>query len=183
MVCRRLARRYTPIIKLMNVSSGLQKVIKTLDVIERNLIIVLFSLMMGIVVFGVFMRYVFHYSLLWGQDLALVCFIWITLLGASAGAKQGKLIKVEALRRILPSSVLEFIQGLIQVCIFIFLLFLFKSGLELVKVNWATISPSLQLPISIYSVSIVVASLFMMFHYFLLVGKFILGRSVKKREG
>lgn len=166
----------------MNMGSGLHRVVKIGEKIERNIIIVLFALMMGILVFGVFMRYIFHYSLVWGQDFALICFIWVTLLGASAGAKQGKLIKVEALRRVLPSVVLEIIQGIIQICIFVFLIFLLRSGLQLVKVNWATVSPSLRLPISVYSASIVVATLFMLLHYSVSIGRFFTKRVRKRGE-
>jgi TRAP-type C4-dicarboxylate transport system permease small subunit len=86
-------------------------------------------------------------------------------MGLSLPQKQNKLIKVEALRRVLSPAVLTAIQFFIQIIIFAFLLFLFVSGLQLVKINWAAVSPSLRLPISIYSVAIVVATVFMLLHY------------------
>lgn len=67
----------------------ISKVGRTLDWLEKS-VIVLFLVSIVLLVFsGVLSRYVFHYSLAFTEELARFLFVWSALLGAAAALRTG----------------------------------------------------------------------------------------------
>ena len=139
-----------------------------LDRVERLTVIAFFLLMVGVTVLGIFLRYVFGWSLSWGQEFAQLCFIWVTLLGASIGAKRGQLIRVESFLVFFRAKAIPYLQISINVCITAFLFFLVRQSFQLVQLNWTSLLPALRWSVSSISLSILVASVLMLLHYLLL---------------
>ena len=136
-----------------------------IDYIEKIIVSVSFILMVVFIVIGVFTRYVLNFSISWGQDFALICFIWVTLVGASVGAKRGQMIRVASFITFFPKKLLPYIELFINIWISVFLIFLLKSSFDLVLFNRLSLIPSMQISMSFISASILVASLFMLIHY------------------
>jgi TRAP-type C4-dicarboxylate transport system permease small subunit len=149
----------------MAIREVFDKAMTVIDYTEKIIVMVSFILMVTFIVIGVFTRYVFNFSISWGQDFALLCFIWVTLVGASVGAKRGQLIRVASFITFLPRALLPYIELLINICISVFLVFLLKSSFDLVVFNRLSLIPSMQVSMSFISASILVASLFMLIHY------------------
>ena len=63
-----------------------------LDRIEQWVIIPLLAFLLAFITVGVFitvvMRYVFHASFLWGEELSIFAFIWCVFLGAFIGVRR-----------------------------------------------------------------------------------------------
>ena len=142
-------------------------ILKAIDQLEKTIVTICFMIMVVIIVIGVFTRYVLNFSVSWGQDLALICFVWVTLVGAGVGAKRGQLIRIESFIPLIPDKAMPYIQLLINFCITVFLIYLFKASFILVKFNWATMIPSMQISMSVFSASILLASVLMLLHYLL----------------
>ncbi|MBN1425421.1 TRAP transporter small permease [Candidatus Fermentibacteria bacterium] len=144
----------------------LKAAIKLIERLERVTVIVAFSVMVAVIALNVLLRYVFHCSLIWGQDVALICFMWTTFLGASIGAKRRMLIRVDSLLRFMSPRAARFVQLFIDLTIACFLVLLFKAGLDLVIFNLPSTIPSMvHVSMSVYSTSILVATVFMIPHY------------------
>jgi TRAP-type C4-dicarboxylate transport system permease small subunit len=149
----------------MVIRKRFDEALRIIDSVEKIVVITSFILMVAFIVIGVFTRYVLNFSISWGQDFALLCFIWVTLVGASVGAKRGQLIRVESFITFVPNRFVPYIQLFINFCIGVFLVFLLKSSMDLVIFNWHSLIPSMQISMSAISTSILVASLFMLLHY------------------
>jgi TRAP-type transport system small permease protein len=68
------------------------RVDRTLEAVERWIIIPLLACLLAFITVGVFiqvvMRYVFATSFLWGEELSLFAFIWSVFLGAVVGVRR-----------------------------------------------------------------------------------------------
>lgn len=100
-------------------------------------------------------RYVFGQPITWVEEASVYAFIWITFMGASYGAKQGKLIKVELLAGAMSENAARNLLALSQLlsliaCVYLALIVPKVIGIE---GNSKTISLPVDLPRSwFYSV-------------------------------
>ena len=81
-------------------------------------------IMVGIVGYNVFMRYVLHDAPQWGDEMAIFCMIWFCLLSASWAFKEGRHIRIEFWQSILPPRVywvMELVGHILAALIFIVL--------------------------------------------------------------
>jgi TRAP-type C4-dicarboxylate transport system permease small subunit len=94
--------------------------VKLIARIELSALAIAMIFIIGSIALQTFTRYAFGRPITWVEEAAVYAFIWITFVGASYGAKQGKLIKVElishsfgeaGLRRMLIASQLIMIIG------------------------------------------------------------------------
>ena len=59
--------------------------------------------------FQVIMRYVFHSSLGWSEELARYMFVWLVFIGISYGAKVMRHIKIDAFLYLFPKLMRPYI--------------------------------------------------------------------------
>lgn len=98
----------------------------------------LLSVMVVVQALGVFYRFVLHDSLSWSDELAAYLFVWLTCLGAAAGAKMRVHPEVRALADRLPGytqqTLADFTDGAVLALGAVFLVYggqmLFMMGTE-----------------------------------------------------
>lgn len=73
----------------------LSGLIRVIGQIEISALVVAMVFIIASIALQTFTRYAFGRPITWVEEAATYAFIWITFVGASYGAKQGKLIKVE----------------------------------------------------------------------------------------
>lgn len=73
-----------------------------IDGIEETLIAVILGLMCLITFYNVVLRYVFTDSIIWGQEVVLILFAWLVLLGMSYAVKKTAHLGVDAVTAALP---------------------------------------------------------------------------------
>ena len=73
------------------------KLIKKMNYAEEIILVTMFALMVVVIFVQVIMRYVFHSSLTWSEELGKFLFVWISWLGISIGEKRGEHIKITML--------------------------------------------------------------------------------------
>ena len=94
---------------------------------------VLILVMLGVVLVGVFYRYIINEALSWYDEFAGFILVWLTMYGSVVGLARGKHISFETLMEKLPrkgQQVMEFIGIL---CVMGFSLVVLVSGWELIK--------------------------------------------------
>ena len=74
-----------------------KKVMNFLNNIEKYLLVILFSALMGLMVFVIVLRYGFGKSVAWIEQLTRLIFVWISFSGISYAAYTRGHLKVEAL--------------------------------------------------------------------------------------
>ena len=75
------------------------KIIKNLEEILASIAI---SITVILVIVNVFLRYGFGFVMPWGQELAVLCFIWAIYLGISSCYKHGLHMGVDVILAVLP---------------------------------------------------------------------------------
>lgn len=94
--------------------------------LEDVLLVLLLSLMSVIIFIQVIMRYLFHNSLSWSEELARYLFIWSIYLSVSYAAKERKHIKIDAALYLFPHKVRPVIRiagDMIVLCFSGFIIF------------------------------------------------------------
>lgn len=84
--------------------TGYRSFLALLGRAEVILACVLVFFMITAIAAEVFFRYVLASSLLWVEEAAMICFIWITFLGAAVAAKAQRHIKIETIGAHLSGS-------------------------------------------------------------------------------
>ncbi|MCC1482276.1 TRAP transporter small permease [Roseibaca sp. Y0-43] len=86
--------------------------------LEEILASIAISVTVILVIINVVLRYGFGFVMPWGQELAVLCFIWAVYLGISSCYKHGLHMGVDAILSILPKRVV----GPFNLAILVFLL-------------------------------------------------------------
>lgn len=74
-----------------------EKIIKHVNNIEKYLIVALFSILLGMMIFGILSRYGFGISVAWTEQMTRLIFVWLSFAGISYAAVLRQHLKVEAL--------------------------------------------------------------------------------------
>jgi len=152
----------------MKFKSSLIKLKLLVDRIEEVFAIIMFSLLAGIIIISVFLRYLFNFSIPWSQDSAIIAFIWVSMIGADIAFRKKRMIKVETVYNYLPKKMRKIASLCICIIVLVFLTFLFKSSIELVQLN--SIMSIASMPMiswSSFSLSLVVTTILLFINYLL----------------
>ncbi len=125
------------------------KFLKLLDEKFEITICSLLMMTMTILIFvQVIMRYVFHSSLSWSEELARYVFIWMIYIGISYGARIMKHIKIEASLGLFPKKVRPFVVILGDILFFVFSVIIVYLAYDVVlqQVKLGQTSPALRIP-------------------------------------
>ncbi len=107
--------------------------------------LVLLVIMTVLIVLQVFFRYVVGSTLVWSEELARYIFIWIVLLGATIGVKEGFHVSVNFITDRLNYSLKQITVVISQVMIFIFSAVMIYYGTKLAQNVAYQLSPAVRL--------------------------------------
>jgi len=93
----------------------LQRINTFLGKIETGLLCVIVAMMIGLAVLEIVLRYGFKTSLLWKHIMFQNLTLWMCFLGAALASSERRHISIDALNRILPTSVTRFSVYIIDV--------------------------------------------------------------------
>lgn len=89
------------------------KLLKFLDdYYEKVFIIFSFMIMLVAITIQVITRYFFSFTFSWSEELARICFVWVTLFAISLGAKQRQHLRVIAFLTFMPKKVRRVVEFL-----------------------------------------------------------------------
>ncbi|MBE3093091.1 MAG: TRAP transporter small permease [Actinobacteria bacterium] len=111
----------------------------------------------------IIMRYIFHNSLSWSEELARYIFLWQIWLGASFAVKEHRHLKIEAFLNLLPKKINKYAELLSLFIWFCFSAFLAYKGSELVTllIKHGQVSPAMRIPMFYAYSSVPVGCAFM----------------------
>jgi len=85
----------------------MNRLIKNLDEVLCGFFLLV---MVCVVILNILLRFIFNYSLFWAEEVATICFIWLTFLGSSAVYKHKMDIGIDTLVRISPDFIKKIIN-------------------------------------------------------------------------
>ena len=111
----------------------MRKACERLIVILQAYSAVLMLVMLGVVLVGVFYRYVVDSALSWYDEFAGYILVWLTMYGSVAGLARGKHICFETLVEKLPRGGQRVVEAFVALCVLGFSLVMLVSGWVLVR--------------------------------------------------
>lgn len=138
--------------------------------IENYAIALLLVWITVVVSLQVIYRYFFDSALSWSEEMARLSLVWMTFIGAAAVTREGGHITVDILRARYSGWVARAFEVLLLALTIGFSLLLVRYGIDLGRMQWATYSTALQLPMTIFSLPVVTWAVLVVFHVIVAVG-------------
>jgi TRAP-type C4-dicarboxylate transport system permease small subunit len=111
----------------------MRKVYERLIVILQAYSALLILVMLGVVLVGVFYRYVVGQALSWYDEFAGYILVWLTMYGSVVGLARGKHISFETLVEKLPRAGQRVVEAFDALCVLGFSLVVLVSGWALMR--------------------------------------------------
>lgn len=118
-----------------------------------------------IMLLGVFFRYVLNNSLIWGDELALIIFIWVILLAIASGYLHGSHVHFDIVTRKLPPFFKSKVQSIAEGLTLGYLLSLMVSGTEVLALAGRLRTDYFLWPFTVAYIAIPIAVVFMFLHW------------------
>lgn len=126
--------------------------------------LVFLAVMLGSSALQVISRYVFNASIVWTEELARYCFIWMNMLGVSVLVRKGGHAVVDLFTKYLKGTVKKVYQILIQgAMIYIGVIFV-RFGWQVVTVVQRQKSPAMHISMALVYSSVVVCGVLICLH-------------------
>lgn len=139
----------------------MEKLLKVLNGLLNGIIVIVLASMVALVFFNVVLRYAFHLSITWSEEMARYLFVWVIFLGAIVASKEKSHLGVDLLIGSVPrkfQKILYFVSNSLMV----FVLILFIDGLlKMIELNKMISGPATGIPEAVFYLAGVVASVFM----------------------
>lgn len=103
--------------------------------------------MMAALILQVFSRYVLGATFVWTEELALLLFTWIVLLGASVGIRENRHVRLGLLVDALPAVPRAVWQRVVALLVLGFCLILLSSGMDYLARTAGRFSAAIRYPI------------------------------------
>jgi TRAP-type C4-dicarboxylate transport system permease small subunit len=95
---------------------------------------------------SIFFRYVVGQALSWPEEISLIMFTWLVLLGGSLGVREGFHVRLKVFTDRLPVPLFRILERFTEACIMGFGIFLAYGGVDLVRRTATNLTPTLRLP-------------------------------------
>ncbi len=128
---------------------GYRSLLAGVACVERAIVVFMLAAIVACIFAQVVSRYVFSQPLVWVEELSTYGFIWGTFIGASAGLKQTRHIKILAFVSRLPTGPRLTVRALTDVAIGLFCIILVLQGVRAMTLfEWRqrTIALPVELP-------------------------------------
>jgi len=119
------------------------------DNLEEILSVILVAALCVVVTLQVFCRLVLGQPLSWTEELAVILFVWITMIGSSLALKRGEHFAVELLHKRLSATDRRLAGMLLGALLIVFSLILLVEGWGMVMRNVRVITPAMEIPRSV----------------------------------
>jgi TRAP-type C4-dicarboxylate transport system permease small subunit len=119
----------------------------------------------------------FHFSMSWNIDLAMLLLAWTAFLGADIAWRNGQLVGIDIVTRRLPKKIQAAVQILIYLAILCVLVLVVTYGLRLAWTERLRKYQSIPLPYSLVTLSLICAAVSMFFSTIIKIKRCITGKN------
>ncbi|WP_425606000.1 TRAP transporter large permease subunit [Paraburkholderia sejongensis] len=145
--------------KVVRVGSALETAIKWITEVPAALLLVAEVVLL---LTNVFCRYVLQQPLIWGDELASILFIWLSMLGAVVALRRGEHLRLTMFVARMSPQNRAFAQTLGNFIVMTFVLLLVRPATDWAMNEWIISTPALDLPNAIPAAAIPVAAVLML---------------------
>jgi C4-dicarboxylate transporter, DctQ subunit len=147
--------------------NAFEKVSRGLAGFENWTMIIGMSIASFLITLQVVLRYLFNYSISWGEELTRYAIVWMSFVGAGMGIRRGAHICVDLLIVFLPERWKRALTSLMAIVGAGFGMAIFVTGCKLVYsgIERGQVSPAMEVPIFIVYLAVPLGGLIMMFRW------------------
>lgn len=87
---------------------------------------------------GVIMRYFLGNPLIWGEEIQLLCFVWIVFFGAGAAFRTGSHVAIDVVVDMFPQKLKKIVEILGNIVVLVVLIYLLNKSLPLISQHLST---------------------------------------------
>ncbi len=133
------------------------------DHFEEVFLLPAFTISTALIFIQVVLRYVFHHSLSWSEELVRYLYIWETWVGVSYAAHRNSHLRITMLRDRLPAGGKKFLELIVTIIWIAFAVFVFYMGCRAIGTitKFGQKSSALRIPMQYCYLSIPVGMFFM----------------------
>jgi TRAP-type C4-dicarboxylate transport system permease small subunit len=126
----------------------MKKILSNLQKIEDSILIVTFVVMVLSSFAQVVNRNITHSGISWFEELSRYCMVYMALLAAEAGLRDGTQISITAITDMFNDKTRKFILIIAKIVVLVFAVVVFVTSFELIRIQLASgqSSPGLKLP-------------------------------------
>ena len=118
------------------------RLLRPVEVVSAGLLLALVLLLLG----GVISRYVFSLPVVWIDEAASICFLWLAMLGSVIALDRNEHLRLTLFLHMLPERLQQFVEALAPLVVAAFLLALIVPAFEYASEEWSITSPALNIP-------------------------------------
>lgn len=123
-----------------------KKILNTIDNIIEYLCMGTLVVLVCIVFFQVFTRYVLKFTPRWSEETSVILLIWLGFITMAIGVKKGMHLSISAIVDLFPKPVRKVIYYFDELAVMIFGIILFIYGKDLSVATMSSTMPATQLP-------------------------------------
>ena len=116
--------------------------LKPLEIVSAGLLVTIVLLLLA----GVISRYVFSLPVVWIDEVASICFLWLAMLGSAIALDRNEHLRLTLFLNLLPARMRGFVDALALLIVAAFLLALMVPAFEYALEEWSITSPALNIP-------------------------------------
>jgi|GEM_PF-780412 len=126
--------------------------------------------MISSLILGIFFRYVMGDSLTWTEEVAMLCFSWLTFLAAALMVRENGHVRVELIESIMSPRYYWLLTQLIWILIGLIGTYMAWNGFEFISLTIGQSSPAIRYPIWVRDVSLPVGGILISIYALLNLG-------------
>ena len=120
--------------------------LNALEFIIRKVTGVLMVLMVAVMCYQVVLRYAFHNSNIWSEEITRYMFVYVSLLGSFIAIRKNTHLKVDFFVNLLKGNVKRYFTIITSIAVIVFLIYLIPLSYSLCINTMRNISPGLKMP-------------------------------------
>ena len=118
------------------------------DFLETFAILALLSMIL-IVVMQVVTRKLFNFVFFWSEEITLLLLAWFSFMGMAIGFRESLHLAMDTLDAYLPKALITALDKIIEVCVFLFGVYLVIQGSSFTELMNESTMPATKLPSSV----------------------------------
>lgn len=118
------------------------RLLKPVEVVASGLLIAIVTLLLA----GVTSRYVFSLSVVWIDEVASICFLWLAMLGSAIALDRNEHLRLTLFLHKMPERIQGFMGAFALLVVATFLLSLMVPAFDYALEEWYITSPALNIP-------------------------------------
>ena len=118
------------------------RLLRPFEIISSGLLVAIVVLLLA----GVISRYVFSLPVVWIDEVASLCFLWLAMLGSAIALDRNEHLRLTLFLYMMPKRVQRFVEAFAPLVIATFLLALVPPAFDYALEEWYITTPALEIP-------------------------------------